>query len=198
MTSVEFLIDIYNKLNNQERRLTFTPMYNGNWWLSCNNNAFGALYDNQLYLQNNQFLGSLLGNPELIKVYVDKKAHHLMYVIPVGREVESLDAIYQNAYDGNDFVYDITDTSPGAAILEEFYDKNVVFLKFCFEHKLLKKYPLDKKDRIIRMTYHKKHLTEKGKKLFKSLLFNFLEFYDRNGKTSLDIMLHKWLKKLEV
>ena len=39
-------------------------------------------------------------------------------------------------------MYDITYTSIGAAVVEDFYDENVVFLRFCFEKELLKKNPL--------------------------------------------------------
>ena len=34
-----------------------------------------------------------------------------------------------------------------------FYDENVVFLRFCFEKELLKKNPLDRQGRILRMVY---------------------------------------------
>lgn len=36
-------------------------------------------------------------------------------------------------------MYDITYTSIGAAVVEDFYDENVVFLRFCFEKELLKR-----------------------------------------------------------
>ena len=36
----------------------------------------------------------------------------------------------------------ITYTSIGAAVVEDFYDENVVFLRFCFEKELLKKLSL--------------------------------------------------------
>ena len=52
-------------------------------------------------------------------------------------------------------VYDITYTSIGAAVVEDFYDENVVFLRFWLEKELLKKNPLDRYDRILRMVYLK-------------------------------------------
>lgn len=36
-------------------------------------------------------------------------------------------------------MYDITYTSIGAAVVEDFYDENVVFLRFCFDKELLKR-----------------------------------------------------------
>ena len=38
-------------------------------------------------------------------------------------------------------MYDITYTSIGAAVVEDFYDENVVFLRFCFEKETAEKEP---------------------------------------------------------
>ena len=74
-------------------------------------------------------------------------------------------------------VYDITYTSIGAAVVEDFYDENVVFLRFCFEKELLKKNPLDRQGRILRMVYINQDLTNTGKYLFPELLDKFLAFF---------------------
>ena len=81
--------------------------------------------------------------------------------------------------------------------VEDFYDENVVFLRFCFEKELLKKNPLDRYDRILRMVYLNQDLTNTGKNLFPELLDKFLAFYDRKGKTSLETMLKRWYTQLE-
>ncbi len=94
-------------------------------------------------------------------------------------------------------MYDITYTSIGAAVVEEFYDENVVFLRFCFEKGLLKKNPLDRQGRILRMVYINRDLTDTGKHLFPELLDKFLVFTDRKGKTSLETMLKRWYTALE-
>ena len=94
-------------------------------------------------------------------------------------------------------MYDITYTSIGAAVVEDFYDENVVFLRFCFEKELLKKNPLDRRSRIIRMVYLNQDLTESGKYLFPRLMQKFLVFTDRGGKTSLETMLNRWYTALE-
>ena len=62
-------------------------------------------------------------------------------------------------------VYDITYTSIGAAVVEDFYDENVVFLRFCFEKELLKKNPLDRHGRILRMVYLNQDLTKAGRNI---------------------------------
>ena len=62
-----------------------------------------------------------------------------------------------------------TYTSIGAAVVEDFYDENVVFLRFCFEKELLKKNPLDRQGRILRMVYLNQDLTKAGKYLFPRL-----------------------------
>ena len=82
-------------------------------------------------------------------------------------------------------------------MVEDFYDENVVFLRFCFEKELLKKNPLDRQGRILRRVYINQDLTEAGKYLFPRLLHKFLAFSDRNGKTSLEIMLKRWYTALE-
>ena len=94
-------------------------------------------------------------------------------------------------------MYDITYTSIGTAVMEDFYDENVVFLRFCFEKELLKKNPLDRRSRIIRMVYLNQDLTKAGKVLFPRLLQKFLVFTDRGGKTSLETMLNRWYTALE-
>ncbi len=85
----------------------------------------------------------------------------------------------------------------GAAVVEDFYDENVVFLCFCFEKVLLKKNPLDRQGRILRMVYLNQDLTNIGKNLFPELLDKFLAFFDRKGKTSLETMLNRWYTALE-
>ena len=94
-------------------------------------------------------------------------------------------------------MYDITYTSIGAAVVEEFYDENVVFLRFCFEKELLKKNPLDRQGRILRMVYLNQDLTEAGKYVFPRLLQKFLVFIDHSGKTNLETMLKRWYTALE-
>ena len=61
----------------------------------------------------------------------------------------SLKLLYTEKFDHKRLVYDITYTSIGAAVVEDFYDKNIVFLQFCFERKLLVKNPLDQHNRIL-------------------------------------------------
>ena len=82
-------------------------------------------------------------------------------------------------------------------MVEDFYDENVVFLRFCFEKGLLKKNPLDRQGRILRMVYINQDLTNTDKYLFPELLDKFLAFFDRKGKTSLETMLNRWYTALE-
>ena len=82
-------------------------------------------------------------------------------------------------------------------MVEDFYDENVVFLRFCFEKELLKKNPLDRQGRILRMVYLNQDLTTAGKYLFPRLMQKFLVFTDRGGKTSQETMLKRWYTQLE-
>ena len=69
--------------------------------------------------------------------------------------------------------------------------------RFCFDRELLKKNPLDRQGRILRMAYLNRNLTEAGKVLFPRRLQKLLAFTDRNGKTSLETMLKRWYAALE-
>ena len=73
----------------------------------------------------------------------------------------------------------------------------MVFLRFCFEKELLKKDPLDRQGRILRMVYLNQDLTKAGKYLFPRLMQKFLVFTDRKGKTTLETMLNRWYIALE-
>ena len=64
--------------------------------------------------------------------------------------------------------------------------------RFCFEKELLKKDPLDRQGRILRMVYRNQDLTKAGKYLFPRLMQKFLVFTDRKGKTTLETMLNRW------
>ena len=84
-------------------------------------------------------------------------------MIPEEHWAQALKLLYTEKFDWSRLVYDITYTSIGAAVMEDFYDENVVFLRFCFEKELLKKNPLDRRGRIIRMVYLNQDLTEAAK-----------------------------------
>ena len=62
---------------------------------------------------------------------------------------------------------------------------------------LLKKDPLDRQGRILRMVYLNQDLTKAGKYLFPRLMQKFLVFTDCKGKTSLETMLKRWYTALE-
>ena len=124
-------------------------------------------------------------------------AQHRMLAIPEEHWEKALKLLYAEKFDWSRLVYDITYTSIGAAVVEDFYDENVVFLRFCFEKELLKKNPLDRQGRILRMVYLNQDLTKAGKYLFPRLMQKFLVFTDRNGKTSLETMLKRWYTQLE-
>ena len=142
-------------------------------------------------------MSELLGYPEPVYRGYSSTAQHRMLVIPEEHWEKALKLLYAEKFDWKRLVYDITYTSIGAAVVEDFYDENVVLLRFCFEKKLLKKNPLDRQNRILRMVYINQDLTEAGKYLFPRLLQKFLVFTDRNGKTSLETMLKRWYNALE-
>lgn len=197
MTSVDLLVNINQILEDQYYRITFSPAYKQNWMMYCNGNFIGGLFDEELCLVATESVRLMLKNPEPIYHGYSKNEQHKMFSIPLSFAKEALIATYKDKFDSNTFVYDIRGISKGAAVLENFYDKNVIFLKFCYDNELLRENPLDKNDMIIRMTFLNKDLTTKGLSSLRLLINKFLAFYDRGSKTDLLKMLQKWLLAIE-
>lgn len=197
MTSIDFLEKVYNVLNDQNYRITFSLAQRKNWMMYCNEHFIGGLFDEVLCLVCTDAGKVILNNPEPIYKGYSKNAQHKMLSVPLEVAKDVLCATYKEKFDWNTFVYDITYTSRGAAVLEDFYDEHILFLKFCYENELLKEYPLDKNDRIIRMVYYNLDLTTKGVAIFPYLMRKFLVYYDGGGKTDLRKMLKKWLFAIE-
>ena len=197
MTSVNFLKKVYKQLDSQEYRLTFSPAKSNNFLLYCNDHFIGGLFDEELCFVYADSVSELLGRPEPVYRGYSSTAQHRMLVVPEEHWEQALKLLYAEKCDWNRFIYDITYTSIGAAVVEDFYDENVVFLRFSFEKKLLKRNPLDRQGRILRMVYINRDLTEAGKYLFPKLMQKFLVFTDRKGKTGLETMLNRWYAALE-
>ena len=197
MTSIDFLNKVHKNLDSQEYNLSYSPAKSKNYMLYCNGNFIGGLFDEKLYFVYADSVSKLLGYPEPVYRGYSSTAQHRMLEIPEEHWEKALKLLYAEKFDWNRLVYDITYTSIGAAVVEDFYDENVVFLRFCFEKKLLKENPLDRQGRILRMVYINRDLTDTGKHLFPELLDKFLAFFDRKGKTSLETMLKRWYVALE-
>lgn len=197
MTSIDFLKKVYQSLDSQAYSLYFSPAKSKNYMLYCNGNFIGGLFDEELCFVYADSVSELLGHPEPVFRGYSSTAQHRMLVIPEAHWEKALKLLYAEKFDWSRLVYDITYTSIGAAVVEDFYDKNVVFLRFCFEKELLKKNPLDRQGRILRMVYLNQDLTKRGIVHFPQLIEKFLVFTDRHGKTSLETMLNRWYSKLE-
>ena len=197
MTSIDFLNKVHKNLDSQEYSLSYSPAKSKNYMLYCNGNFIGGPFDEALCFVYADSVSELLGQPEPVYRGYSSTAQHRMLWIPEEHWAKALKLLYTEKFDWSRLVYDITYTSIGAAVVEDFYDENVVFLRFCFEKELLKKNPLDRYDRILRMVYLNQDLTNTGKNLFPELLDKFLAFYDRKGKTSLETMLKRWYTQLE-
>ena len=166
MTSIDFLNKVHKSLDSQEYSLSYSPAKSKNYMLYCNGNFIGGLFDEELCFVYADSVSELLGQPEPVYCGYSSTAQHRMLVIPEEHWEKALKLLYAEKFDWSRLVYDITYTSIGAAVVEDFYDENVVFLRFCFEKELLKKNPLDRQGRILRMVYLNQDLTEAGKYLF--------------------------------
>lgn len=151
MTSIDFLNKVHKCLDSQEYNLSYSPTKSKNNMLYCNGNFIGGLFDEELCFVYADSVSKLLGHPEPVYRGYSSTAQHRMLVIPEEHWKKALKLLYAEKFDWNRLVYDITYTSIGAAVVEAFYDENVVFLRFCFEKELLKKNPLDRHDRILRI-----------------------------------------------
>lgn len=176
MTSIDFLNKVHKILDSQEYNLSYSPAKSKNYMLYCNGNFIGGPFDEALCFVYADSVSELLGQPEPVYRGYSSTAQHRMLVIPEEHWAKALKLLYTEKFDWSRLVYDITYTSIGAAVVEDFYDENVVFLRFCFEKELLKKNPLDRYDRILRMVYLNQDLTNTGKNLFPELLDKFLAF----------------------
>ena len=181
MTSIDFLNKVHKSLDSQEYNLSYSPAKSKNYMLYCNGNFIGGLFDEELCFVYADSVSELLGQPEPVYHGYSSTAQHRMLVIPEEHWAKALKLLYAEKFDWSRLVY----------------DENVVFLRFCFEKELLKKDPLDRQGRILRMVYLNQDLTKAGKYLFPRLMQKFLVFTDRNGKTSLETMLKRWYTQLE-
>jgi hypothetical protein len=197
MTSIDFLEKIHKLLDDQYYKITFSPAQRKNWMMYCNGNFIGGLFDEELCLVDTDAGNAMLNNPTPLYRGYSKDAQHKVLAVPLDVAKDVLCATYKEKFDWKTFVYDITSASVGAAVLEDFYDESIVFLKFCYENGLLKERPLDEKDRIIRMTYINRDLTPKGIVIFPHLVNKFHVHYDSGGKTDSNKMLKRWLTALE-
>lgn len=197
MTSQAFLDKIYQVLDGQGYSVTFSLAKSQNYMLFSNGNFIGGLFDEELCLVYTDVVSDLIGHPEPVYCGYSSGAQHKMLIVPPEQWKIAFKLTYSDEFDWSTLVYNMAYTSNGAAVLEDFYNENVVFLRFCYENGLLKRNPLDKLNRIVKTVYIKRDLTVWGNQIFRQLLIEFFSFRDRKGKTSLDVMIKRWLSTME-
>lgn len=177
--------------------ISFSPAKSGNFMMYCSGDFIGGLFGGELCLVYTEAGAELLGRPEPVYRGYSSGALHRMLPVPLDMAKEALRLTKLETLSWKEYVYDIAGVSAGAAVLEDFYDENAVFLKFCHENGLLKEPALDGRGRIVRTFFINRDLTDEGRKYFEPLLEKFLAFHDRNGKTPLEKMLTRWLAALK-
>ena len=133
MTSIDFLNKVHKSLVSQEYSLSYSPAKSKNYMLYCNGNFIGGLFDEELCFVYADSVSEQLGQPEPVYRGYSSTAQHRMLVIPEEHWAKALKLLYAEKFDWSRLMYDITYTSIGAAVVEDFYDENAVFLRFCFE-----------------------------------------------------------------
>ena len=126
MTSIDFLNKVHKILDSQEYNLSYSPAKSKNYMLYCNGNFIGGLFDEELCFVYADSVSELLGHPEPVYRGYSSTAQHRMLVIPEEHWSKALKLLYAEKFDWSRLVYDITYTSIGAAVVEDFYDENVV------------------------------------------------------------------------
>ena len=177
--------------------ISFSPAKSGNFMMYCSGDFIGGLFGGELCLVYTEAAAELLGRPEPVYRGYSSEALHRMLPVPLDMAKEALRLTKLETLSWKEYVYDIAGVSVGAAVLEDFYDENAVFLRFCHENGLLKEPALDGRGRIVRTFFIKRDLTDEGRKYFELLLEKFLAFNDRNGRTPLEKMLPRWLAALK-
>ena len=127
MTSIDFLNKVHKSLDSQEYNLSYSPAKSKNYMLYCNGNFIGGLFDEELCFVYADSVSELLGQPEPVYHGYSSTAQHRMLVIPEEHWAKALKLLYAEKFDWSRLVYDITYTSIGAAVVEDFYDENVAF-----------------------------------------------------------------------
>ena len=202
MVTIDFLEKVYSVINDQSYRITFSPAQKKNWMMECNGNFIGGLFDDEVCFVYTDAGSKLLQNPEPVYRGYSKSAQHKMLSVPLENAKDLLCATYKEKFDGATFICDIASIILSHNIGhpdvgERIYDEFVLFLRFCFENNLLKRLPIDRNGRLIQLTFHNRDLTSKGLQVFQPLLYKYLAFCDKQGKSDPVKMLRKWLVEME-
>ena len=201
MVTINYISKVYNILNEQEHRITVSPVKKGNFFMYCNNHLIGGLFDDELYFVYCKVAEDFLNNLKLGDISIVVNESHRMLHIPFDHAKELLDITYKDRFDGLNYVANIAchfeSNSSYPEHIQSTYDNFVIFLKFCNSNKMLKRNPLDLKDRVVKFSYINSDLKPKGVLYFYPLLNKFYSFLDKAGKSDLEKMLKKWLDKLE-
>jgi hypothetical protein len=196
MTSIDFLETVYDILNDQNYRISFSPAKNKNWMMECNGNFIGGLFDDELCLVHTDAGSTLMNHPEPIYRGYSKNSQHKMLSVPIEIAKKMLCSTYGERFDGNTFIFDMLPVfranSKYSDNIIQYYDLFAIFVRFCYDKELLVMNPLDKKGRIIHMRYVNSDLTKKGRKVFTDLLHSWLVYTDRTNKIDNIKMLEKY------
>jgi len=155
-----------------------------------NGKRIGVLFDNKLLLVSTENLKKLLPDaPEETSFdWGYYKLAHIEGLENIGLLEQAINVTYNDLYFQQELVADISAMIESYAtytdIMAKIYNHHLTFLRFCYEKKLLKKQPIDKLGRIIRMYYTNNDLTENGIKTVNHLYEKWLTYNDKNDDKS--------------
>lgn len=201
MTTKKFADYIY-KQTKEIHNISLEAIF-GDYIVYKDAKRIGVIMNNELYLLANESLKKLL--PDVIEQNPFGWAYHRLMLIENTKDTDILKRFivvtYDDLYLRNDLICDISSLFFSYRNYPDFiamtYDMNIVFLRFCYQKRLLKINPLDGQNRILYFIYRYADLTDKGLKIFPLLQMKWMKYndkYDENAsKRSTNIkMLEKY------
>ena len=195
--SLALMKEVYTLLDEPGCGISFSPAKSGNFMMYCSGDFIGGLFGGELCLVYTEAAAKQLGRPEPVYRGYSSEALHRMLPVPLDMAKEALRLTKLETLSWKEYVYDIAAVGVGAAVLEDFYDENAVFLKFCHEKGVGKKARHGGGGGTWGTFFTNGDMADGGRKYFPPLLGKLLAFSDRNGRTPLEKMLPRWFSALK-
>lgn len=201
MKAVHKFIKNLEKLGKNIVNLNFYAT-NYDYEIKINGKTLGAVLENRCYIILTDSLKSILPNAKPFDKLRQPAYQYVEYEALADSELFSkcLKAVYNDLYYKDELITDIFGIYASYKhypdMISKFYDRDVLFLKFCFEKGLLLRNPIDDKDRIIQSKFVRSDFTKLGDDVFPTLYHKMLVYGDRTQNPNYEKMLSKWYKEL--
>ena len=199
MTTKKYADDFYKKTKSIGN-IMIEKMFS-DYVLYRNGKKIGVLFENKVLLVSTENLKKIFPDAVEEKTF-DWGYSKLIHIDDENIELlqKAIKTAYDDLYFQADYVCDISSLfksySKYADAINDIYNSQITFLRFCNDKGLLKLNPLDKQDRILHMNFTNNDLTEKGTIIFGELYEKWLDYTDRTKNTDNIKMLEKYYKAI--